>query len=142
LWSLHASPHTVRVPTHPVIPRSHASTDNRYNYLLFLIQNSNFYSFMSQTFMLQGSHTGPTPVIPWGGSPAAGQSPTWPPPPPPAGYWPPSLPAGCWRALHPAGHPCQSFSIPPPPSGQGYWPPPPWHLQLEGKHRRGEWLRV
>jgi hypothetical protein len=27
--------------------------------------------------MLQGSHMGPAPVMPWGGSPTAGQPSTW-----------------------------------------------------------------
>jgi hypothetical protein len=73
--------------------RSHASTDHKYNSLPFSIQNSNSYSFMSQTFMLQGSHMGPTLVMPWGGSPVAGQPPTWLQSPPPAGYCPPLYPA-------------------------------------------------
>jgi hypothetical protein len=42
-------------------------------------------SCTSQTFMLQGSHMGPTPMMPWGGSPAVEQTSTW-PPPPPGGY--------------------------------------------------------
>jgi hypothetical protein len=76
--------------------------------------------------MLYGSHMGPTPVIPWGGSPAAGQPPTWLPPLAPMGYWPPPPAAGCWLPPPPAGHSGQSSSTPPPPSGQGYWPPPLW----------------
>jgi hypothetical protein len=81
---------------------------------------------MSQTFMLQGSHMGPTLVMPWGGSLAAGQPLMWLPPPPPAGYWPPP-PAGRYcPPPPPADHPGQSSSTPPPHSGQGYWPPPPW----------------
>jgi hypothetical protein len=43
--------------------------------------------------MLQGSHTGPTPVMPWGGSPTAGQTSMLPPPSPPARYWLPPPPA-------------------------------------------------
>jgi hypothetical protein len=54
--------------------------DHRYNSLPFSIQNSNSnsYSLTSQTFMVQGSHTGPPPVMPWGGSPTAWQPPMWP----------------------------------------------------------------
>jgi hypothetical protein len=89
---------------HPVIPRPHTSMDHRYNSLHFSIQNSNYYSLTSQTFMLQGSHTGPPPVMSWGGSPTAGQPPMW-PSPPPGGYWPPPPPTG---------HPGQSSSTPPP----------------------------
>jgi hypothetical protein len=55
--------------------------------------------------MLQYSHRGPTPMMPWGGSPVAGQTSMWPPPPPLA------------------GHLDQSSSTPPPHSGQGYWSP-------------------
>jgi hypothetical protein len=76
--------------------------------------------------MLQGSHTGPTPMMPWRGSPAVGQPLTWPPPLPPTGYWPPPPSGGYWPLPPPVGHPSQSFSTPVPPSGQGYWPPPPW----------------
>jgi hypothetical protein len=90
---------------------------------LFSIQNSNSYSWTSQTFKLQGSHTGPTPVMPWGGSPAAGQTSTWPPPQPLAGYWPPPSPGRYWSPPPLAGYPGQSSSTPPPPSNQGYWPP-------------------
>jgi hypothetical protein len=51
-----------------------------------LFFNSEFkFLLISQTFMLQGSHTGPTPMMPWGGSPAAGQTSTR-LPLPPAGY--------------------------------------------------------
>jgi hypothetical protein len=110
----HASPHTVLIPMQSVIPRPHASTDHKYNSLPFSIQNSNSYSFTSQTFMLQGSHMGPRPVIPWGGSPAAGQPLMWLPPSHPAGYWPPPPLAG---------HPIQCSSTPPPPSSQRYWLP-------------------
>jgi hypothetical protein len=117
----------VRVPTHPSIPQPHASMDHMYNSLPFSIQNSNSYSFMSQTFMLQGSHMGPTPVIPWGGTP------TWPPLPPPTGYWPPPPPAEYWPPQPLAGHPGQSSSTPPPPSGQGYWLPPPWAPPVRGQ---------
>jgi hypothetical protein len=85
---------------HPAILQPHGLMDHRYNSLPFSIQNSNSYSFMSQTFMLQGSHTSPPPMMLWARSPAAGQPPTWLPPPPLAGYWLP------------------------PPSGR-YWPPPP-----------------
>jgi hypothetical protein len=72
---------------------------------------------------------GPTPVMLWGGSAAAGQTLTWPPLPPAARYWLP------WP---PAGHPDQSSSTPPSLSGQGYWPllwahlaggqAPPWGM--------------
>jgi hypothetical protein len=55
-YMFNLSPNTVCVPTHPVISRPHALTDHRYNSLPFSIQNSNSYSFMSQTFMLQVSH--------------------------------------------------------------------------------------
>jgi hypothetical protein len=48
-------------------PRPHASMDHRYISLHFSIQNSNSYSLTSQTFMIQGSHMGPPPVMPWGG---------------------------------------------------------------------------
>jgi hypothetical protein len=99
----------------PIIPQPHTLMDHKYNSLSFSIKNSNSYSCMSQTFMLQGSHTGPTPVMPWGGSPAAGRPSTWLPPSPPAGYLPPPPPAG---------HPGHSSSTPPSPLGQGYWPPP------------------
>jgi hypothetical protein len=58
---LQASPRTIRVPMHPVIPRPDALMDHRYNSLPFSIQNSNSYSLTSQTFMLQGSHIGPPP---------------------------------------------------------------------------------
>jgi hypothetical protein len=79
---------------------------------------------MSQTFMLQGSHTGSPPVMQWGGSPAAGQPSTWPSPPPLAAYWPPPPLVG---------HSSQSSTTPPPPSGQGYWPPPPWAPLARGQ---------
>jgi hypothetical protein len=80
--------------------------------------------------MLQSSHTGPIRVMSWGGSPVAGQPPTWPPPQPPVGCWPPPPPTD---------HSDQSNSTPPPPFGQGYWllpscaPPaggqaPPWEI--------------
>jgi hypothetical protein len=114
------------VPTHPAIPRPHASMDHRHNSLPFLIYNSNYYSLMSQTFMLQGSHTGPPPMMSWGGSPADGEPLTWPPPPPPGGYWPPPLLCGYCLPPPLVGYPGQSSSTPPPPSSQGYWPPPPW----------------
>jgi hypothetical protein len=110
----HASPHTFRIPTHQTIPRPHALMDHRYNPRPFSIQNSNSYSCMSQTFMLQGSHSGPTPVMRWGGSPTAGQTSMWLPLPPPAGYWPPPPPIG---------HTGQSSITPPPHSSPGYWSP-------------------
>jgi hypothetical protein len=99
---------------HPAIPRSHASMDYMYNSLHFSIQNSNSYSLTSQTFMLQGSHMGPPSVMPWGGSPAAGQPPTWPPAPPPGGYWPPPPSSGYWPPPPLANHLGQSSSTPPP----------------------------
>jgi hypothetical protein len=34
---------------------------------------------MSQTFILHSSHIGPTPMMPWGGSPTARQTLTWSP---------------------------------------------------------------
>jgi hypothetical protein len=55
--------------------------------------------------MLQGSHMGTTPVMPWEGSLRAGQPPTWPPPPPPAGYWLPQPSGTYWLPPPPAGHP-------------------------------------
>jgi hypothetical protein len=114
----------VRVPTRPTISRPHASTDHMYNSLPFSIQNSNSYSCMSQTFMLHDSHMGPTPVMPWRGSPAAGQPPTWPALSPPAGYWSPPPPTRYWPPLPLADHPGQSSNTPPAPFDQGYWPPP------------------
>jgi hypothetical protein len=144
LYSLQASPHTVCVPTHPTIPRPHASMDHRYNSLPFSIQNSNSYSLKSQTFMSLGSHTGPPPVMPSGGSPIARQPPTWPPPPPTGGYWPPPPSSGYWPPPPPAGHPGQSSSTPPPPFDYGYWLPPPWAPwapPVGGHARRGECLR-
>jgi hypothetical protein len=71
--------------------------------------------------MLQCSHMGPTPMMPWGRSLTAGQTLMWPPPPPPpppAGYWPPPLLGGYWPPAPPVGHAGQSFSTHPPPSGQ------------------------
>jgi hypothetical protein len=106
-----------------MIPRPHALMDHRYNSLHFSIQNSNSYSFVSQTFMLQGSHMGPTPVMPWGGSLAVRQPPTW-PSSPSGRYWPPPPPVD---------HSGQSSSTPPPPSGQGYWPLPPWAPLARGQ---------
>jgi hypothetical protein len=51
------------------------------------VQSSSFFnSKFKFLVMLQGSQMGPTPVMPWGGSPIAGQTLTWPPPPSPAGY--------------------------------------------------------
>jgi hypothetical protein len=75
---------------------------------------------------LQGSHTGPTPVMLWRGSPAVGQPLTLSPPPSPAGYWPSPPPAGYWTTPPPIDHPGQNFNTPSPPSGQGYWSSPPW----------------
>jgi hypothetical protein len=43
---------------------------------------------LSHSFLLQSSQMGQAPVMPWGGSPAAWQPPTW-PPQPPARFWPP-----------------------------------------------------
>jgi hypothetical protein len=101
-------------PNTPDDPRPHALMDHRYNPLPFSIQNSNSYSCMSQTFILQGSHSGPTPVMRWGRSPTAGQTSMWLPLPPPSGYCPPPPPIG---------HPGQSSSTPPPHSSPGYWSP-------------------
>jgi hypothetical protein len=123
LCSLQAYPYTVCVLTYLVIPRPHTSMDHKYNPVHFLIQNSNSYSCTSQTFMLQGSRMDPTPVMPWGGSPAAGQPLTWPPQLLPVGYWPPLPPGGYWLPSLLAGHPGQSSSTPPPSPGQGYWSP-------------------
>jgi hypothetical protein len=76
---------------------------------------------------------GPTLVMSWGGSPTAGQPPTWSPPSPPARYWSP-LPSGrYWPPPPPAGHPGQSFSTPPPPSSHGYWPSLPWAPSARGQ---------
>jgi hypothetical protein len=133
LCSPWASPRTVHIPTHPVIPQPHTLMDHRYNSLPFLIQNSNSYSLMSQTFMFQGSHTGPTPVIPWGGCPAARQPQTWPPPLPTVGYWPPPPLGGYWPPPPLAGHLLQSSSAPPPPFGQEYCPPQPWAPPARGQ---------
>jgi hypothetical protein len=74
--------------------------------------------------MLHGSHMGPPPVMPWGGSPIAEEPLTW--PPPLGGYWTPPPSSGYWPPLPPAGHPGQSSSTPHPLSGYGYWPLPPW----------------
>jgi hypothetical protein len=100
--------------------------DHRYNSLSFLVQNSNSYLFTSQTFMLQSSHMGPTPMMPWGGSPIAGQPLMWLPPLSLARYWPPPPSGGYWPPPPPAVHPGQSSNTPPPPFGQGYWSPPSW----------------
>jgi hypothetical protein len=77
--------------------------------------------------MLQGSHTGPTLVISWGGSP------TWSPLPPPARYLlpPPQLDTCCY-CLEPTIQ-ARLPALPPPPSGQGYWPPPPWAPPVGGQ---------
>jgi hypothetical protein len=94
--------------------------------------NSEFkFLLMSQTFMLQGSHTSPTPVMPWGGSPTTGQTSTW-LPSPPAGYWPTSPLGRYWPPSPPARHLGQSSSTPPhhrarDTSRHG------GHLHLEGK---------
>jgi hypothetical protein len=125
LCNSQASPHTICIPMYPVIPRSHASMDHRYNSLPFSIQNSNSYSLTSQTFMLQGSHMGPPPVMPWEGSPVAGQHPTW-PLPSSDGYWPPPPSSGYCPPLPPASHPGQSSNTPPPPFSYRYWSSPPW----------------
>jgi hypothetical protein len=77
----------VHIPMHPAIPQPHVSMDHMYNSLPFLIQNSNSSSFMSQTFMLQGSHMDPTPAMSWGGYPV-GQSCSAPLPCSGQGYWP------------------------------------------------------
>jgi hypothetical protein len=141
LCSPQASPHTVCVPTHLAIVRPHSSMDHRYNSLPFSIQNLNSYSFMSQTFMLQDSHMGPPPMMPWGGSPVAGQPPTWPPPPPPVRYWPPPPSGGYWPPPPLVGHLGQSSSTPPHLPGRDTGPRRRGHLQLEGKPHRGECLR-
>jgi hypothetical protein len=107
LCSLQAPPHTVHVPMHLAIPRPHDSMDHRYNSLPFSIQNSNSYSLMSQSFMLQGSHTGLPLMMPWGGSPTTGQPPTW-PLLPRGGYWPPPPLSGYWPPPPLASHPDQS----------------------------------
>jgi hypothetical protein len=115
---------TVCIPMHLAIPRPHTSMDHRYNSLPFSIQNSNSYSSTSQTFMLQGSHMGPKPVMPWVGSPIAGQPLTWLPPLPPPAYSSPPSPL--------VGHPGQSSSTPPPPLGHGYRPSP-WAPPTRGQ---------
>jgi hypothetical protein len=76
---------------------------------------------------------GPTPVMPWGGSPIAVQPPTWLPPLPPSGYWPPPPPTGYWPAPPLARHVGQSSSTPPTPSNQGYWPLPSWAPLARGR---------
>jgi hypothetical protein len=83
--------------------------------------------------MLQGSHTGPTPMMPWGGSPAAGHPLMWPPPPPPGGYWssPPS--GGYWPPPPRASHPGQSYNTPPSPFNQEYRSSPPWAPPARGQ---------
>jgi hypothetical protein len=78
--------------------------------------------------MLQGSHMGPPPIMPWAGSPTAEQPPTWPPPSPPGGYWPLQPSNGYWPPSPLAGHPGQSSSTPLPPSGYIFWPPSPWGM--------------
>jgi hypothetical protein len=130
---MQASPHTVLVPMHPVILRPHGLMDHRYNSLPFSIQNSNSYSSMSQTFMLQRSHMGPPAMMSWAGSPAAGQPPTWQPPSPLAGYWPPPPSGRYWPPPLPVGHPGQSSSTPPPSSSQRYWSSPPWARPTQGQ---------
>jgi hypothetical protein len=101
-------------PSTPRLDKSHVQFSSFFN--------SEFKFLLTcQTFMLHGgSHTGPTPVISWGGSPVAGQTSMWPPPPP-------------------VGHPGQSSSSPLSPSGQRYLrasPPPPreqallWRMPL------------
>jgi hypothetical protein len=101
--------------------------DHTYNPLPFPIRNSNSYSLTSQTFILQGSHIGPPPVMPWGGSPVAEQPLTW-PPPPPSGYRPPPPSGGYWPPPPPTGHRGHSSSTHTPSSGYEYWPPPPWGM--------------
>jgi hypothetical protein len=120
-------------PNAPGNPLTHASMDHRYNSLHFLIQNSNSYSLTSQTFLLQGSHTGPPPVMLWGGSPAAGQRPMSLPPLPPGGYLPPLPSSGYWPPPPPAGHLGHSSNTPPPPFGHGYWPLLLWALPAGGQ---------
>jgi hypothetical protein len=133
---------------HPVIPRPHASMGHRYISLPLSIQNSIPYSCTSQTFMLQGFHTGPTLMMPhtgptlvmlWGGSLTTGLPLTW----LPLAEYGPQPP--------PVDHTGQSSSTPPPPSGQGYrpsllWAPPargqalpwgmtPWMTPTPQSHR-------
>jgi hypothetical protein len=120
-------------PNALAIPRPHALMDHSNSSLSFSIQNSNSYSFMNQTFMLQGSHMGPTSMMSWGGSPVAGQPPTWPPPLPPAGYRLPPPSGGYWPILPPAGHPDQSPALLPHLSARDTSHHHRGHLQLEGK---------
>jgi hypothetical protein len=68
----------------------------------------------------------PPPMMPWRGSLAVGQPPTW--PLPSSGYWLPPPSSGYRPPPPPAGHPGQSSSTPPPPSGYEYWPPSPWGM--------------
>jgi hypothetical protein len=120
-----------------------------YNSLSFSIQNSNSYSSTSQTFMLQGSHMGLSPMMLWAGSPAAGQPPMWLPPSLPAGYWPPpplggywsqAPSGGYWSPPPPVGHPGQSSSTPPHLLAMYISHHRRGHLQLEGKPHCGECL--
>jgi hypothetical protein len=78
---------------------------------------------MSDYVILQGSQTSQTHVVPWRGSPRAGQPLTW-PPPPGAGYW----------TLMMWGPPRAAFLTPPPQSVLGHWLPPPlWRVPPAGQ---------
>jgi hypothetical protein len=85
---------------------------------------------LSHSFLLQSSQMGQAPVMPWGGSPAAWQPPTW-PPQPPARFWPPR----CLTFLVSGTSHLQVrvLALPLPHQCRG-------HLHLEGKPRLGECL--
>jgi hypothetical protein len=85
---------------------------------------------MSQSFLLQDSHSSQASVMSWGGSPIAWQPSTW-PSPPPSGFWSPQ--GASFSRPPPLG---QTSSTPPPQPGQGYWLPPmlkPWAPPLGGQ---------
>jgi hypothetical protein len=60
-------------PGDPSTPRHDASWVN----LSFLFNLEFKFLIMSQSFILQGSQMGQTPVFPWGGSPIGGHPSTW-----------------------------------------------------------------
>jgi hypothetical protein len=95
-------------PGDPSTPRHDASQVD----LSFLFKSDFKFLNLSHSFLLQGSQMGQAPVMPWGGSPAAWQPPTW-PPQPPAGFCPPPPPhfPDFWHQPPPG----QSSSTPPPP---------------------------
>jgi hypothetical protein len=128
-------------PNVPDDPSTSCFDRSQVQFSSFLIQNSNFYSYMSQTFMLQGSHTAPTPVMSWGGSSVVGQTSMWTPPLPPAGYWlPPPLGGYWWWQRLPPGIQARVLALHP-----HLWARDTGHrrghLHLESKPRHGECLR-